>query len=124
MKWETIFKNYLVDTLEFVKSATGVAITQGQMYVQELIKYEIISNSIYAIILFLISTVAITLLIRFYMKIENKSDHPELMFLIFPLFGILFVYISSLRHADNAIKAYIAPRVVVMEKLQQAIGGM
>lgn len=128
MKWEEIFKNYAIDTLEFIKTGKDLAITQGSLYIQELIKWEIYKNSVQAIS-FLICF--ITCMYSFYfikkaykVKVEkdiysDSGGHVGAMAFSIML-GTMF-FCLTIDSSLDALKAYTSPRVVIMEKLQGLI---
>ena len=122
MKWEDIFKTYLVDTLNFVKSVGTEASTQGQLYIQELIKWEIISHVVYT--LFCIALLSLSIFVINKIKTISIEDDPrdrslsQVASLIAITATVIVFSIPISINVSSVLKAYYSPRVVVIEKLQ------
>lgn len=127
MKWEEIFKKYAVDTLEFIKSGKDVALTQGQLYIHELIKWEIVSSLICAFVFTLLSILALIIARKLQQvyksevaRLKRNCEGWAVLTIISTFIAVCFSCAMIISVA-NATKAYVAPRVVVMEKLQGMI---
>lgn len=125
MKWEEIFKNYAIDTLEFIKNGKDLAITQGSLYIQELIKWEIYKNSGLAVC-FLIGAIASVLCaiqcnkLRYKDKYDEHDLEKSAVVFFSSCLGIIF-FCFAIASSLDALKAYSAPRVVIMEKMERLI---
>lgn len=128
MKWEEIFKTYAVDTLEFIKTGKDLAVTQGSLYIQELIKWEIYNNSVRAIaflICFILCLYSFYFTKRAYkIQVEKNKYSDDTGYIIGVFFSIAFCVVFSclaVGSSLDALKAYTAPRVIIMEKLERLI---
>jgi hypothetical protein len=119
MKWEEIFKTYAVDTLEFIKTGKDLAVTQGSLYIQELIKWEIYKNSFLALLFLFALLLCVIIFFRAYIVKSKDEVRTSLMScsLALGFMFVVFICDSSL----DALKAYTAPRVIIIEKLQRLI---
>lgn len=124
MNWNELALKYTQETLEFIKSTKDVAITQGSLYIQELIKLEIalsILNIVASLVLIFIAYLC-------YKKLKNteKLEHtPEIMIPVGATFiATLFIGLGFLEsNTERLIKATVAPRVLIIEKLTNAVKG-
>lgn len=119
MKWEEVFKNYAVDTLEFIKTGKDLVATQGSLYIQELIKWEIYKNTFLALVFLFVFLLCGIVSFRAYRSESHNEERIPLMMCSLCLAGmfVIFACDSSL----DALKAYTAPRVIIMEKLERLI---
>lgn len=115
MKWEDIAKNYLVDTLQFLKSSSGIAITQGQLYIQEMLAWQFYSSVIWA------SVFGVCALLLFlpaiYLSRKERIDGDEAAMGITSLMFAVLLTLMSFYQVNCAVKVKVAPRVVLIEKL-------
>lgn len=118
MNWNDLFLKYTAETLEFIKTSKDVAVTQGGLYIEELIKYEIIQGILVGAVFLVISILCAVALI----KARNTRD-GDIKFFTY-MFGSIFLLTSIIMvgcNVDQVLKAYYAPRVFVVEKLSQLV---
>lgn len=120
MKWEDIAKNYLIDTLDFIKSGKDLALTQGQLYIQELVKWEIVSGAMLAVVALSVVGVMIYWNYCLWKKNRDMNEQDAFLFSFLSLFILAFSLVG-LVEIRSAARAYVAPRVVIMEKLKDMI---
>ena len=112
------FKPVLSELLELVKSTKDFTLEQAPLYFQELVAYEISSScvAIMACTIFLI--LSLSFLIN-----DKKSMSTDSKLIINTICSIIaFTSIICLfENVDSVIKAKIAPRVMIIDKLKQAV---
>ena len=123
IKWDDLLKNYAVDTLDFIKSGKDLAITQGQLYIQELIKWEIARGTMYAVISGIVFTLMVKLILSTLKKEKDSNFWDDLSVIKIVVGGLLgsFSFTLMICSTEMAAKAYIAPRVIVMEKIERMV---
>lgn len=113
-------KNKLISYLNTLEKATANAVDLGKqeipLYVQEIIKWEIVSGIAYGLvwlIVFIFGVYCVYLWVK--NKIYNEEWAPLILFTLLPLFGV----VPAICNFMDAAKAYYAPRVVIIEKLKR-----
>ena len=122
--WNDIIKQYFGELMEFVKSAKNFATEQIPLYLQELIKYEIFSSLLWGTFLVCMLGVFAYGAYWFHQKGKNdrRADPEGCAFAKWALILIIFVISwTPFYHYNKALKAYVAPRVVIVEKIQDMI---
>lgn len=112
---------YLENVEKAVEGGTDFVMQQAPFYVQELIKWEIAWNAIWAVF-WLGIVVALPLCFGKLIKKLREIPREDPMvwgWILTILMGIIMFSstVASLGLAGQSLKAYIAPRVVIMEKL-------
>lgn len=115
-------KEVLDDILSGIKQAGDFVLEQAPMVVQEFIRWEIISNAIGGILLIVGTSLLTYLVIR---KIEkgikdNEIEEEIRVFYLFILL-VLFPIFLGIEMSMDSVKAYVAPRVVVLEKFSNLL---
>lgn len=128
MDWNERLKKW-VDSLE---AKTDKAIDWGSAevpeYVRELIQWEIVSSVIGAVVCLAI-IVAVAMAFReLWVKIRETNDEEGIIVLrvLLSLACSAAIAAASFHgywHVNNATKAYIAPRVVIIEKIAELARG-
>lgn len=118
MNWDEVLKKYTFETLEFIKSGKDISVTQGQLYLKELIKWELFFNlyiALVCLVVFAVGAICLYKAIKRFIENDNGLAFAAIIITFFISLGSIVQCIDS---SARALKAYVAPRVVIMEKLQ------
>lgn len=132
LDWNSIIKKYFVDLMEVVKGAKDFAAAEIPLYLKELIMYEFWHAVTDAILFAILSYAAYKLGYWFRTKAravqeeDKRADEDDYG----PYWGcavvswvlclIFFCVIAG--KIDRAIKVKVAPRLIIVEKIQDLIG--
>jgi hypothetical protein len=110
---------YLQNFEAGVKKASEFSAEQAPLVVREFLAWEIARNSLFAIVL---GAALLTVLVVAY-RLQSKTDDPELKVILWlcaavPLVGFGIGFGTC---AEDAGKAYLAPRIVVLEKISELV---
>lgn len=124
MDWNGIIKKYFVDLVEIVKSGVDFASEQVPLYLKELIAYEFWSSTIHAVVYALVTLLCVKVFFhcrKRWNELKNDDGVPYVMCgLVCVALSILFTC-NTVGRVDDAIKAAVAPRVIIVEKIQSLI---
>ena len=131
MDWNGIIKKYFVDLMDIVKGGVDFASKEVPLYLKELITYEFWHAVVYAV-LFAVLAGCLIYVAR-WCRVRAKTLHEEnnyrnnddiggLWFLTIASSVVALVLIgTSVGYIDDAVKAAVAPRVIIVEKIQTLI---
>jgi hypothetical protein len=102
-----------------VKKAGEFSAEQAPLVVQEFLAWEIARNGLFAVVL----GAALFGVLAVAYRLQSKTDDLELKFLIWLCSSVPLVAfaIGFGICAENAGKAYLAPRIVVLEKISELV---
>lgn len=114
---------YLKNMEKAVEGGADFVIQQAPLYVQEVISWEIAYNCIWAIFWFGIIIALPLVLGKPAKKLRGSGESDPRVFgwviTVGMGFAIFCSTVISLSFAGDGIKAYVAPRVVIVEKLAE-----
>lgn len=87
---------------------------QAPLLVQEWLRWQLVSSILYAMVLILIGAVLLYATVKMIRGGKDKDYYMP-----GPLFtgiGAVFVFVPAFGHIMQAVKVYVAPRVVVIEQ--------
>ena len=121
-----MLKDNLESVLIFLKNGAEkvgqVASEECPKIVNEYIAYEIWSNAIGAVVLFTIACILSYFTYKLVKVLwDTVPDDPVVMVAILPLMLILGLGMGAYHQGMRAVKATVAPRVVVIEKVSELI---
>ena len=92
---------------------------QAPLYIQELLAWEFWSSSIYAGV-FLVATIVVFFVLKKLFKVVGNDDLVVPVIIVSVIAAVLlpFGFITSVR---DAVKVKVAPRVVLVEKIQSVL---
>ena len=108
--------------LEYTKQSAEFVKEQAPLIAQEIIKYTICSSIVYLLLSLLFGFLAIQLL-KFGNRELKKDDYSfnGIGSYIAVIIILIFSFVGTIVHTEQLIKAVAAPRVLIIEKLQQKI---
>jgi preprotein translocase subunit SecG len=124
--WEGILKNYFTDIMTTLKGAGTAVAEQVPLYVKELLTYNFYENCLKAGICIFIMFL-LTLALRYIWKeggeADKKGESTDIHWVtIVVLVAFMVVtFFKGIGYTNQAVKIKIAPRVVVVEKIQEMI---
>lgn len=126
MDWNSIVKKYFVELMDVVRGGLNLAGEQVPLYLKELITYEFwhcfLWGSFYLVGMILTACLSKRFHTNLVKDWDNDSTGPMWLFaLAFALIASIGFAINSAQEFDSAIKAKVAPRVIVVEKIQALI---
>lgn len=113
----------LVEYLGSVERMANDAILVGKeeipQYLRELIKWEIVSHGMWAVLCFAIVPACLPVI---YWAWKNKDEICDVIPLaMFPGVGAIVAICIGVGHVEASAKAYFAPRVLLVEKLSSMV---
>lgn len=101
-----------------IKKAGEFSAEQAPLVVQEFLRWEIVRNGAFAVATGLLMLVVLATAVRYHFKVEGEEKAFVWLFAAIPLvaFGIGFG-----ASAEKAGKAWLAPRIVVLEKISTLV---
>lgn len=128
MEWNSIIKKYFIELIEVVKGGVDFASKEVPLYLKELIAYEFYHSLIWAI-----AYTTIAILAGYcarYLKVKLKEALVAYEYQdVFPYWAGMFISslivfafgFASIKQIDYAVKTVVAPRVIIVEKIQSLI---
>jgi len=119
MNWNDLLKKYFVETLEYIKSSAPNVKNEAALYIQELIKWEIFGNLLFSMLYLFLLVPCFFVFVKCIKK-ENIDD-SEICILF--ISGVLILLLGGffIESSSKSIKAYVAPRVFIIEKLTKEL---
>lgn len=115
----------LVEYLGSVEKMANDAVLFGKaeipLYLQELIRWEIVSHAMWAAAFASCAAVSILATVWGWRYIQKNECWEALGALMFPIAAAIGLTIGTIHHAEDAAKAYFAPRVLLVEKLSSMV---
>jgi ACR3 family arsenite efflux pump ArsB len=125
LDWNSIIKKYFVELVEIVKSGVDFTSKEVPLYLKELITYEFWSAIIY-MVLFIGLAIFAGYCAR-YMRIKAKNSHSDddvagCWAATLACTGLCLIFtVQGVQEIEHAVKSAVAPRVVIVEKIQSLI---
>ena len=109
---------YLQTFEQGIKKAGEFSAEQAPLVVQEFLQWVIVSNVVLGILAGGLLLLSVSIAIRYHWKLEGEDKAFLWLFAAVPIiaFGIAFVTCG-----ERAGKAWIAPRIVVLEKISTLV---
>lgn len=128
LDWNGIIKKYFVELVDVVKSGVDFASKEVPLYLKELIAYEFWNSIVYMVLFFLIAIFAGYC--SRYMRVKARelvnTVSDDDVFGAWVCSGVcaalcLIFVVQGVQEVDHAVKAAVAPRVIIVEKIQELI---
>ena len=117
--WNELLQKYFIEVLGVVKGVGDFAKKEIPLYVQELLTYEFYHSLIMTLVFLVMLIISIKSV--FYFWKLKKGDFDFIAGVVISAIVSLVFFGNMVDRIDDAIKIKIAPRVVIVDKIQQVV---